>query len=896
MKKILKILFVCFCSISVVNCYGASSRNTKVARAATTQKAINMGTKVEESKASSSPCQDKYNACMDTGCMLDNDSGGRCQCSDKIKDLKDTENKLKKKDIQSQKMMTDALDIVENGDEVEDLMDDVDIDSDSSDYDFDVASDSVGEALRQEMHDICMEKIPECKAQVSLLKNLYLQKIKSDCAGFENALKQQNMASKDKRATAKKAVRAAAMDNYTDSNKYDLGQCMIEFTKCMQTTAECGEDWTGCVGTVARDAVKESKIDSIAVAGQNSSILIAKSTMEVLENKKIICEGITNQCKSVKDDVWDAFLQNSISDIKLAESKSESNLRTSCLTNISNCFINACKDNIDSADPDSYDMCLSRPETMKSLCRVELEPCLDATGGAFNEPEKSTLWPSVLSKLSAMRVDVCTDELQKCLQSDDRCGSDYSKCVGLDTNIIIHMCPYDKLVGCQNVYGNDAIKTDNDIYEKIAQIIQGTILNIDNDMLQTCENAVDKAMTNVCGDKDSCSKFATENNLGAGSLKYQVCQYRTESPDSTAGFEYFDCRESIDLISDAELGRDKNSKTGELGNVLPFAGVISGTIRWESIVVDDNGNIDASAYIQSIEKDKTITDAERTLVKSEVEQLTNDINRLMTMIENDNMVQYCINGREVPGITDRFKQNKARFPNIGKMARKIIASAALKQAKENYYAKYDKLAERMQQDFAQISQRLLANEKANQNEIKREACVNMAAVSAFAKAPVGQNLTTKIIIGILVCAAIIVATVFTCGTAAGAGFAVQAGVVVAGGFTGGEIAVMTVGAAVVATGVGLMAADAVTAKNEKVLANEQDNYGNNTQIHGEFYDNQWNYQEKITTDWDEDKLVCKKCVAVKKCKKPKWHLFSDRSCAEWETNDFVDSHCTEIGF
>ena len=56
--------------------------------AATRQSVISNGTKVAAAtETKSSPCQEKYNACMDAGCMLDNEFGGRCQCSNQIKDL-----------------------------------------------------------------------------------------------------------------------------------------------------------------------------------------------------------------------------------------------------------------------------------------------------------------------------------------------------------------------------------------------------------------------------------------------------------------------------------------------------------------------------------------------------------------------------------------------------------------------------------------------------------------------------------------------------------------------------------------------------------------------------------------------------------------------------------------
>ena len=63
---------------------------TVSARAATTQKVVGTGTKVAGAAKNivvSEECQAKYEGCMDAFCMIDNDSGGRCICSDKNADL-----------------------------------------------------------------------------------------------------------------------------------------------------------------------------------------------------------------------------------------------------------------------------------------------------------------------------------------------------------------------------------------------------------------------------------------------------------------------------------------------------------------------------------------------------------------------------------------------------------------------------------------------------------------------------------------------------------------------------------------------------------------------------------------------------------------------------------------
>ena len=902
--------FILWCTVTPMCALGA--------RGTVKKNAIDFGTKVEATiEMKSSSCTEKYAVCMDAGCVIDNDSGGRCQCSNRIKDLNKEFAKLRKKDSQTAALATSGKDIVEMG-EYEDELLGVGSDAEYGEETDFASSGSIGDKLRAEMHDLCMEKMPECKSQLTLITNLYSQKIKSDCAAFENALTVKNQEAKDRRADAKKAVRGAALEQYQASNKYDLGQCVVEFGKCMQTTAECGEDWTGCVANLGTAKMYNDVISQVPIVGPNSSVMIAKSTMEVLESKKIICESITKQCVSVKDQVWDAFLKNAIADIKSAELKAESNSRTSCLTNISNCFLKACKDNIDSKNPDSYDLCLTHPETIKNLCKVEMEPCLAATGGSYDIPEESTLWPSVLAKLAAMRVDSCTTELKDCLQSEDRCGKDYSQCIGLDTNIIMRMCPYDKLVGCQKVYGKEKILADDDIYDEVARIVDGIVLNVDNEMLNTCEAAVETAMTKVCGDAESCAAYAVGESLGANSLRYNICQWSSNGPDTTEGFKWFDCRASVDQISDWELGRAENAKREDDGYVKPFAGVISGVIRWESLQINDDGYIDIDGYIKALEKEK-ITEEEKVRVRSELDQMQADINRVIDSVETDQWVSFCTTGRKVDGVTDKFANNAVRFPKLSNTIRRQLATAALTQAKTNYYKKYDELTDRMAQDGVKIYERIARNIDENEKDVRsaaaQAACVNLAATSAFAKAPVGQNILGKAMAWVAIAIATIVATVFTFGTAGTAIVASFASVfatfgaltatTIMGTMSAAAIVAMstlaaTTFAAVTAIAIESAVDTAQKAASQRELEDEMRFQQKQAELnasptHGQFFANDWNYQEKITTDYDRETNTCKRCITSRKCKKSKWSLIRNRYCVSWEKWE-EEPRCNELQF
>ena len=64
--------------------------------------------------------------------------------------------------------------------------------------------------------------------------------------------------------------------------------------------------------------------------------------------------------------------------------------------------------------------------------------------------------------------------------------------------------------------------------------------------------------------------------------------------------------------------------------------------------------------------------------------------------------------------------------------------------------------------------------------------------------------------------------------------------------------------------------------------------------HSEYISSEWNYIEKITTDFNRDTMTCKRCIVAKQCNKTKWHLFTDRTCSSW--GDWEEPKCNELKF
>ncbi len=843
-----------------------------VSRAATKQKAVNPGTKVAtatENTAVPRECQDAFYGCMDAFCMLDNASGGRCQCSDRITELDQVLEDILKLDDQTYLMATEGVERIQMGEAEEQVMarakaagdkvvvvddatkrksrtldlsmwnsniftvEDSLFDEFDSDNLVSTFADKKGDSLYTASAKMCASQITEqCKSYSSMLQLVYAQKIKSDCIAYENSLRAQKIQSQQKLQTAQKALRDAALEEYQNQNKYaTVGDCAIAFTQCMQTKAECGTDYTGCVILAAQENVRNNTAGSrakqkkIKGAISGADITLAASTMNQLLEKKKICESVTKQCVNANknDAVWDLFLRNAAPALKSAELIAEQNLRSNCIPTLAECYKTACKDNV--RTDEEYDLCLSNPETYKSLCKVQLEPCLEATGGSYDNPTASSLWNGLVALLKAVQVDTCTAQVKSCIMN--ACGEDYSECIGLSVDVIDDLCPVDTLTACvqdgKYADGRGGVNTGA-IRDYVAEIAQGLALQIDNALANACQNAANDAMIRVCGDTETCESVIQEDSSGSRALKYEICEYRTGRDGSITWTN--NCRDSFEGISEAEL----NSKN--------WAGRLSGVIYWDNITNDDGEFVTADQYISRLEQEgSTLSDYDKSIIRErifglEINQIKNAINITMSTVESDPKVDYCMNGRSVPGFrgfAGITAENNNGFANLTQQIRQIVTAQAINQARENYLKKYDEAIEQMMQDQVKAAD-FVDHEAAI--ESARQTCANWAKNSAL---PVAQKPINS---GRWVAAALTALVP-----------------------TGTIVALVLSGRAIIET------------VNDSI-ANKD--HGNENEWHSTI--DQWNYIATINTMFDEKTGVCTKETISRTCIKEKKNR---NICKEW---------------
>ncbi|MDR2269235.1 MAG: hypothetical protein LBD94_03570, partial [Rickettsiales bacterium] len=503
---------------------------------------------------------------------------------------------------------------------------------------------------------------------MKILTQTYLKQIQNDCTALSKIVKDLEKKSELAMLEAQKSIVDARQEVFDRDNEYDRGTCMVEFKRCMKTEDACGNDWGRCASSIASENMQNNAAGSTrgTRVSHVDKFEITDSTLEMLSSKRNVCEKVLDKCLANRDAVWTDFLRDVAPELKIAESKLESGKRQSCLTDISDCIQKACKDDIAGKGTETMDSCLSRPEMARSFCKMEIDPC---------ERMEPQIWDYVVSKLAAMRIDACTDEIRECFTSEDRCGEDFSQCIGMDYKYIHEMCPVDKLVVCKQSRKNFKMSD-------VDNILMGFYLNMDNNLLENCQNLIDEKLNEVCGSTTDCNRFAADNNLGSQSLD----SIKNGNVYRITGMLSF----GMIKMGDGVLcdGLDDNGRCPKK-NILPF------------------GDIGVKDYIRNVRKknewieNKELAAAVIDKVEMELLNIAGTVNRTMEIVESDQRIKYCVEGRDLSQINGRNDKNNrttARFPYLLNNTKVMIASAALRQAQDNYNKKYNDMLSKATKD------------------------------------------------------------------------------------------------------------------------------------------------------------------------------------------------------
>ena len=701
------------------NSISSQSGTSVVARSATSNKS--KFTDVMEDTAMPQDCVSAYNGCMDSLCILPNTSGGRCRCDDRIFKFDTILEKMQRFDRYRESVESYGLERLQLGSKAEDVYSladdtlkdatkdqaakDVDLYKELSgkkkvEYDsFDMSGISIGslldvsdlesssvgrsntmkdditgkqgKVLRDYANKLCVNKMPDkCEDYVPMLQALYTKQIGGDCTGYENSLKSQFRNTEDLKQKSQSNIRSAALVRYNIDNKYNKGQCIKEFKRCMQEEDKCGPGFKNCVYDPVVFSAKKSKPKKKTIKlGTSTTIEIDEATYAKVEQNKSACEPVLDSCVKERDNVWESFLAEVAGELRSAELRSESDRLQNCSKEILECITNAARETgekegeVIEEGTENWDRFTSNPEIFEQTCKVEIDHC-----AATNDVLAANIVEYVKYILDARRVDSCTKAVRNCYQT--KCGGkDYHLCAGKEYDDLLSMCT-DDIKGESDTIKLQCSRDKNDmgIKDYVKRVARGVFLEISQQLSELCRNAVTNAMTNVCGGTTYCDA-------------------------DTAGLDYTDIMQALITYSVCP-GSEKDSADC-ITNVSQIPSDINTDRIWsQDIKVTVNPatiHFDGEKFTGGL--------------SSVLDLLNTDYKRIKADVDADETVKNCVNGN-MADTGAGFGGNSdgvIRYPNLTDSVSRTIADSVLKVFVTQYYAYMADVSKNIEDIYAEIN-------------------------------------------------------------------------------------------------------------------------------------------------------------------------------------------------
>ncbi len=441
-------------------------------------------------------CRDAYRECMDDFCMLDESEGGRCSCSNNIKQSKSLIQEIQKIQSEAELLYTEGVEREKLGARAKfvkfgesesakrasrtsgiDLIAWINGGGSAESL---AADEDIGDNLYSMAAESCEYILSQCDVKrAEMEERLYQREIVKDCKAFDGYLAEQKRGAESNKRTAQAAVRSATLDMLSTTNKYNRGECLLAYRACISDKGGCGVNFENCLDE------------------------------SLLNRRANACENVLDQCMAVKSFVLEDWTAESKMILADAAKYTDENMRLTCNAKIRACLEEGCSVSTDSG-------CLTNVNVAAGVC-----PIMDECDAKI--PGLKQSWND---KLAELRTNFCQNDVDKCLR--DKCGTNFTapECLGKKTSEIVAMCPQAMFASCKNERFFDVI-------------VSSVLLQMDYQMVNGCINYFAENLGRVCGTDMNClPKSDIVENLNklpkdGTNLREQV---RAESKKAVAEF------------------------------------------------------------------------------------------------------------------------------------------------------------------------------------------------------------------------------------------------------------------------------------------------------------------------------------------------------------------------
>lgn len=480
------------------------TNNTRIARAGTnTEEIVNAIT-----SRNFSACRDIFFECMDEFCANKDSTLKRCACSSRIHDFDKTKEQLSQVEDKllefSQRLLTVSMDkedamalntategeiayATDDTSKSKKMLDEIakklNASFNNSNFDqglnaislslnADAAFDSVdsmmgastttksGTELYNAALPICREMAMEVCSQsdLEIAESGYQMSIAQDCNTVEKSYQTQNDQARAKIKESSALLDMSRLNIHQERNSDDILTCKTKMLEMLTDTTVCGTDMSKCLdisGKYIDPTTGQAFLTESLAELQNlitrpapdqtwTGIQANREFVLFLESKKIYLEPAMENCQDISTYVWDAFIEDALAQIKLAQEAKLQEVSQSCTTLTTQCLDDANKTITDfdaralsifgvKADVTINEMC----SDIKNMCTG-----LMAAISTENKPDgEKTDWTSGMDAIATEKsyatiLSTCREVGKNCIiQACTAISGNFGLCENIDTSI-----------------------------------------------------------------------------------------------------------------------------------------------------------------------------------------------------------------------------------------------------------------------------------------------------------------------------------------------------------------------------------------------------------------------------------------------------------------------------
>ncbi len=393
-----------------------------------------------------------------------------------------------------------------------------------------------GVALYSAALPICREMATEvCSPEdLAIAESGYQVLITQDCNTIEKTYKSATDQAKTKVLESSALLDMSRLNVYQTNNADDVLTCKAKMLAMLTNSTVCGPDLEKCLDVTGQYIDPSTGEAFLSADLADLGNLITRPTgdetwsnssknatfVQFLNSKKKFLEPAMEHCVDIADTVWDAFVEDALSQIKIAQMRKLEDVRQSCTTLTAQCLTNAIESITDFDARALSIFGVAADATANAMCENVLSSCTTLLNTTDTDMEWHTGMTGIQTDITYDTIkNTCREVGRACvIQVCTSTSGNFGLCENISTSInrksiINRTACWDEVLNCVASAGEDALKniyTQNKLYDDNTYVFYNdlyglsspTIVHTDDGTSTDCVTSTeDLCIYDICYDK-----------------------------------------------------------------------------------------------------------------------------------------------------------------------------------------------------------------------------------------------------------------------------------------------------------------------------------------------------------------------------------------------------------